>query len=338
MKALVCREDGTSRDAAAAADPALGRFVELRDVEPPAPRSGEVTIEVEMAGVNPSDAMFVRGLYGLPRRAGVPAGFEGVGRVVASGGGWLGRSLVGRRVAFYAARSGAWAERAVTGASFCIPVGGRLEPTDAAGFLVNPFTAVALDELVADASAGAFVMSAAGSQMGKFLIALAAKGGRCPIATVRRDEQIERLRALGAVHVLNERDEDFPERLREVLAAETPTVFLDAVAGPRQARLFEAMGEGARWVVYGRLDPEPIELTRIQQLIFERKRIEGFWLTEWFERVSLVRKARAARAVRRRFERGEWSTDVTAVVPLDEAIERLPDALAVPDGKVFLRP
>ena len=31
-------------------------------------------------------------------------------------------------------------------------------------------------------------------------------------------------------------------------------------------------------------------------------------------------------------------TDVTAVVPLEESIQRLPQELAVPNGKVFIKP
>ena len=338
MKALICTQDGFARTFAGDLASSIAPYAELKEIPAPKPRSGQVTVEVEMASVNPSDEMFIRGLYGLPRRSGVPAGFEGVGRVVESGGGLLGRALVGRRVAFYADASGAWADTALTGAGFCIPVGETLRAEDASGFLVNPFTAWALDALVARAGPRSFLMSAAGSQMGKFLIQLASERGRRPIATVRRDEQIEPLKALGAAHVLNERDGDFEDRLRAILRDEKPTVFLDAVAGPRQARIFEAMGEGARWVVYGRLDPEPPTVRHPEQLIFLHKRMEGFWLTDWFADASIVAKARASRAIRRRFESGQWQTAVAEIVPLDHAIERLHEARAQTDGKVFLRP
>ena len=40
----------------------------------------------------------------------------------------------------------------------------------------------------------------------------------------------------------------------------------------------------------------------------------------------------------KRFSDGRWSTDVTAIVPLDEAMARLPAELAKPNGKVFIRP
>ena len=339
MKALVCTHGGRASAPREALHAPLAEFVALRDLDPPRPKGGQVVIEVELAAVNPSDDMFARGLYGLPREKGAPPGFEGVGRVVETGGGLVARTMRGKRVAFFAQGSGSWAERALTGAASCIPVGDALRAEDAAGFLVNPFTAWALDELVAERGAKSFVMSAAGSQMGKFLVSLAAERGRRPICTVRRDEQIEPLRALGAAHVLNEETDGFDREMRDVLEAERPSVFLDAVAGPRQARIHERMGEGARWVVYGRLASEPPALERIEQLIFQRKRIEGFWLSDWFGSASLVAKARASRAIRRRFATGQWRTDVAATVRLDEGPERLEAALRESrDGKVFLKP
>ena len=338
MKALVCLHDGFARALEPDPEGTLAPYVARREIADPNPGPGQVVIDVEMAAVNPSDEMFVRGLYGLPRRAGRPAGFEGVGRVRESGGGWMGRAMVGRRVAFFADASGSWADKALTGAVLCIPVGETMRAEDAAGFLVNPFTAWALDELAARSGSQGFVMSAAGSQLGKFLIQLAAQRGRRPIATVRRSEQIEPLQRLGAAAVLNEHDENFTEQLRDVLRREKPRVFLDAVAGPPQARIHAMMGDGARWVVYGRLDPELPTIKHPEQMIFQRKRVEGFWLSDWFASASLLQKARAARAIRKRFERGEWRTDVAEVVPLDGAIERMPHARTKTDGKVFIRP
>ena len=338
MKAIVCLENGFAN--ALEGDPkgTLAPYVTWQEIADPSPAPGQVVIDVELAAVNPSDEMFVRGLYGLPRRAGVPAGFEGVGRVIENGGGWMGRALMGRRVAFFADASGSWSEKALTGAALCIPVGEEVRAEDAAGFLVNPFTAWALDELVARSGSKSFVMSAAGSQLGKFLIRLAAQRGRRPIAIVRRNEQIAPLQSLGASYVLNQQSAEFDDELRDALKREKPVAFLDAVAGPQQARVHQAMGNGARWVVYGRLDPEPPTIKHPEQFIFQRKRVEGFWLSDWFQSASLIQKARAARAIRKRFERGDWQTDVAEIVPLEDAIERLPQARTKTDGKVFLEP
>jgi len=45
-----------------------------------------------------------------------------------------------------------------------------------------------------------------------------------------------------------------------------------------------------------------------------------------------------AMEAQRRFSDGRWATDVTAVVPLEEAVARVPAELAKPNGKVFIAP
>lgn len=336
MKALAVREPGFAHampDDATLTD--LAPFVELTQVDRPSARKGQVVVKVEMGSVNPSDEMFVQGLYGLPRRAGVPAGFEGVGTVVEAGPGLMGRWLKGKRVSFFATQSGSWAEYALTDAAACVPVSKDLRDEDAAGLLVNPMTAWAMLDLVEGDS---FVMSAAGSQLAKFMISLGRDRGLKPIGVVRRAEQIEPLRALGAAEVLDSTADNHASELRRVCKELKPRTFLDAVTGPASKQIFDALPDRATWVIYGRLSAEPITIDDAQSFIFRRKTITGFWLSDWFEQASLVAKARATRAVQKRFRSGEWSTDVTAVVPLAEAVERLPGELAKPDGKVFVRP
>ena len=66
--------------------------------------------------------------------------------------------------------------------------------------------------------------------------------------------------------------------------------------------------------------------------------LEGFWLTQWLGQATPEARLAASNAVQARFASGEWSTDVTAIVPLDEAPARLADELSKPNGKVFIRP
>ena len=50
------------------------------------------------------------------------------------------------------------------------------------------------------------------------------------------------------------------------------------------------------------------------------------------------RRAAAVLEAQKRFADGRWETDVTAVVPLAEAMARVPPELARPNGKVFIAP
>ena len=106
---------------------------------------------------------------------------------------------------------------------------------------------------------------------------------------------------------------------------------------PDRSLVFDAMPKRSRWIIYGRLDPSDTLIREPGQLIFQQKQVEGFWLTDWMRRHK-DRRGPAALEVQRRFSDGRWATDVTAVVPLAEAMERVPAELAKPNGKVFLRP
>ena len=95
MTALVLREDGYASGSAGDMPTDLSEFVSLTPVPVPQPREGQALIKVRRAAVNPSDLMFVSGQYGQPRKAGMPAGFEGVGEVVAGDTPLLGQRVSG---------------------------------------------------------------------------------------------------------------------------------------------------------------------------------------------------------------------------------------------------
>lgn len=251
----------------------------------------------------------------------------------------LSSAYVGKRIAFATGLTnwGAWADYALAEALACIPLIDAVRDEDAAAMIVNPLTAIAMYGIVKDEGHKAFVMTAGASQLCKLIIGLAKEDGYHPIVTVRRDDQIPLLKELGAAHVLNEKAPDFVQTLREVMKVEQPRIFLDAVTGPLASLVFDAMPKRSRWIIYGRLDPSDTMIREPGQLIFQQKHVEGFWLTDWMRR-NKDRRGPAALEAQRRFADGRWSTDVTAVVPLAEAMARLPEELAKPNGKVFIRP
>jgi NADPH:quinone reductase-like Zn-dependent oxidoreductase len=172
----------------------------------------------------------------------------------------------------------------------------------------------------------------------KLIIGVARDAGFRPIAVVRRDDQIPVLEKLGAAHVVNADRPGFSRQMGELCKAELPRVLLDAVTGPQASAIFHVMGRGARWIIYGRLDSSDTTLREPGQLIFMSKRVEGFWLVDWMRRVPPERKAAVVAEAQQRFADGRWKTDVTAVVPLKEAMRRVPGELAKPNGKVFIAP
>lgn len=341
MRSLILQGDGYATERPDDVQlTAMEPYVQLGELPVPEPGEGQVRIKVALASVNPSDEMFIQGLYGQPRIKGNAAGFEGVGDVVASGGGPLADGYVGQRVAFVASPGapGTWSEYSIADATTCIPLVDAVRDEDGAAMIVNPLTALAMFDTVKKDEVKAFIMSAGASQLNKLLIGVAAEEGYRPIAIVRRDSQIEPLNALGAAHVLNSEADDFDQQLAATLKEEKPRVFLDAVANELSAKVFAAMGRHARWVIYGKLDTELPTLFEPGHMIFLMKKIEGFWLVRWMRETAMADKMAAIQAVQTRFTTGEWKTDVTAVLSLDEAMTRLPEELAKPDGKVFIKP
>src|SRR5215471_5301112 len=124
-----------------------GKPESIAVVEMPVPRPGrgEVLVRVFASPINPSDLMFIRGLYGFTKPLPAIPGFEGSGIVVQAGAGLMPRFLDGRRVACAAAdpkvRGGMWAEYVVTPAQFCIPLRKDVDLEQGAALLINPMTA-----------------------------------------------------------------------------------------------------------------------------------------------------------------------------------------------------
>ncbi|WP_420396824.1 zinc-binding dehydrogenase [Nioella sp.] len=333
MTALVLREDGYAKGGAGDMPTDLSSFLELTTLPVPQPKDGQALIKVARAAVNPSDLMFVSGQYGQPRKAGMPAGFEGAGEVVAGD-----TPLLGQRVSFFGMGWGTWAEYAIADTRMMIPLRPDLKDEDGAGLIVNPMTAMAMFDIVRADGAGAFVFTAGGSQLGKFLIGLAKDAGIAAVPVVRRAEQAETLKALGAADVLVSTSPDFADRAKAVMAEHGPRILLDAVADQVTADLFSAMPRGARWVCYGRLATTPPRLDQMGQFIFMGKRIEGFWLSSWLRETPPEKVAQLVGEVQARFASGAWHTDVSEVLPLADALDRFPQVLATKDAKVQIAP
>ena len=333
MNALVQLHDGFAGTQTGPEIADLETYVAYENIAVPAHGPGQALIKVHLAAVNPSDIHFIKGEYGQPRVSGVPAGFEAVGEVVAGD-----TPLIGQRVSFFATASGTWAEYALTDASNLVPCRPDLADVDAAGQLVNPLTAIAMFDLVKESGADSFILNAAGSQLGKLLIALGRDHGIKPIAIVRRAEQAAALKDLGAAEVIVSSAPDAQAKAEAAIKSLKPRILLDAVGDQFTADLFFAMPNNARWVNYGKLSTDAPALTKLGQLIFQGKQIEGFWLTRWMKQVDAARVPQAFVEIQERFVSKTWTTDVAGIVPLSAAMTMLPDVLAQPDGKAFIDP
>lgn len=307
------------------------------DVPAPQPRWGEVMVRMLASPINPSDLMFVAGKYGLKPTFPATPGFEGVGVVEATGGGVLGWFRKGKRVAVINDRVGNWAEYTVTSARQVIPVPDGMSDEQAASFFVNPATALAMTQDVLKVTKGAWLLqSAAGGELGKMVVRLGYKFAFRTINVVRRREQVDELKKLGADHVIVESDGPIPEQVRQRVP-DGVRYAIDPVGGETGSQVVASLGHGGRCLVYGSLSDQPVSV-HPRYFIGNGIRVEGFWLGAWAKQQRVLKLLGLFRRVRTLMAEGVLQTQFAATYPLEEVSKAVEHA-AQPGkgGKVLLR-
>ncbi len=315
----------------------------LKVVEKPIPKPGpgQVLIKIEAAPCNPSDLLFIQGLYGVKKAMPAVPGWEGAGTVVDCGPGVLGWWLKGKRVASagQAAGDGTWAEYYVAEAKACVPLTDKVSFEQGATLIINPLTAVGMVETATAEGHQAIIQNAALSQVGRMVSALARKKGIPVVNIVRRADQEEELKSSGEKWIINSEAGDFEESLKKVAASLNATLAFDAVAGEMTGKILAAMPRGSKVLVYGALSKSPCKGISPLSLIFEKKKIEGFWLTEWIRKSGFIHIFQATRAVQKLIESGEFQTKIRKQTGFDGWKSELLDYQgAMTAGKVILNP
>jgi len=314
-----------------------GKLV-METVPLPVPGPGEVLIKMHASPINFSDLSIN---LGDPPASHYPftPGLEGSGTVVKAGRGLFPALRKGKRVACtpVPGTDGTWAEYMVTGALRCTPLPGQVSSEQGSMMLVNPMTALAFMEMAKQGNHKAIVNNAAASALGKMLIRLSVKYGIPLISIVRREEQAEELRQMGARYVLNSSDPGFGEELHRLARELGATLLLDAIAGQQTSLLLGAAPQGSTVVVYGRLSREEISFEP-GQLIREGKALSGFFLGRWLQSRGLVSRIRYVNQIGRMLS-GTLASPVNRTMPLEqaeEAIQYYRDHMSA--GKILLIP
>lgn len=313
--------------------------IEERDIT--SPQKGQVLIKVHAATCNPSDLSFIRGVYGVKKDTPVVPGFEGVGEVVDAGGGEAAQNLKNKRVAFVANDDldGTWAQYAVADAGACMPVSEHIPDEQAAGMIVNPFTAYALVEQAEKSGSKAIVIDAAASQLAGMMRAIAKQKSLRTINIVREDEQIKQLKFEDADYVLNMRDDDFYSQLYEITHKEEVYTAVDAVSGSLTGILVNAMPPASEVIVYGSLSESAVNNIDPRDLIYHQKSIRGFALGKWFREKSQQETGKILQYLQEMMVAGEIKYQVQHKVALDRMHSALHDYIAnMSDGKVVILP
>ncbi|MBI1313286.1 zinc-binding dehydrogenase [bacterium] len=336
MKAVVFEETG---------DPAS--VLASREVDVPEPRAGEVLVRMLASPVNPSDLMFVRGQYTLQPTLPATPGFEGVGVVEKVSGGLRSRFMLGKKVCVLSRNGGNWAEYNSVPVTQVIPFSplltGEMSIEQSATFFVNPATAFVMTRKVLCVPAGQWLLqTAAGSVLGRMVIRLGKRFDFKTLCIVRRDEQVDELRLLGADAVLkfdaaSDSPAEFAARVRELTGGSGIALAIDCVGGATGSAVIASLARNGRVLVFGTLSGEPLNFSP-RDLMTPGASVTGFWLGNYMESLTIPAKLSLVRTIAGLIREGVLASEVADSFPLDEVAAAVQQA-EQPNhrGKVLLR-
>ena len=184
------------------------RLLELP--EPAAPRPGEVLLGVRACGMGNWDEFIRTGGWDTGTGPPMPLGVEAAGVIVAVGSGVHGFQP-GDTVTTHSLPAGSWAEKFTALAEHLALVPAGVPMTVAAALPVPALTADQALDAVTVRPNETVLVHGAGGVTGGVLVNLAAHRGARVIATAG---QAGRARALGAAHVIDYHEPDWPARVR----------------------------------------------------------------------------------------------------------------------------
>ena len=238
---------------------------------------GQVLVQMEYSTINPSDYLTATGFYPSPSPP-LLLGKEGSGTVIKSGGGDLADSLLNKRVSV--AGTNTWTDYTVANAFSVYPLRDTTSFEQGATLIVNPMTVAMFYDKLQTSGTPAAVQNAAASALGKMLVKLCKAKGIPLVNLVRRQEQVDILREIGAEHVFNTSEEGWKLRAREVCKELGVAVGFDAVAGQATSDMADLINDGGVVYNYGLLTGEDCRFGPLH-LIFQGKRLDGLLLTPW---------------------------------------------------------
>jgi len=277
----------------------------LVSVAIPEPQSDEVVVRVEASPINPSDLGLLLGAADMStaRQSGtpenpvvtasipqglmksmagrldqsMPVGNEGAGVVVNAGSSGEVQALLGKTVAIFGGAMYSQYRCLKVGQCLVLPEG--TTAAEGASCFVNPLTSLGMVTTMRREGHTALVHTAAASNLGQMLNRICIEEKVGLVSIVRTQQQVDILKAIGAMHVCNSSASTFAQDLTEALIATGATLAFDAVGGGElagqilncmEAALSRSATEYSRYgstihkqvYIYGVLDTGPTVLKR----------------------------------------------------------------------------
>ena len=236
--------------------------ISIVKVDKPIPADDEVLIEVHAAPINPSDIGLLLTFAGdlsnidisesgdglvasikihpglmatmKPRLdKSLAVGNEGAGIVVDAGKNV--KELIGKTVGL--AGGSMYSQYICVPAINCLVMEEGTTPKEAASSFVNPLTALSFIETMKMENHSAIVHTAAASNLGQMLVKICKDDGIPLVNIVRKQEQVDILKNIGAEYVCNTSDPDFMKTLVKAVVETGATLGFDATGGGNNGEL-----------------------------------------------------------------------------------------------------
>lgn len=239
--------------------------LKYEEVEVGQPKAGEVRIRHEAVGLNFIDVYFRTGLYKAAQMPFIP-GQEGAGTVVALGEGVTNVKL-GDRVA-YTGVMGAYADERLIAADRLVKVPDNMDLRLAASMMLKGMTAYYLTNLTYQIKKGDTVLiHAAAGGVGQIAGQWAKHLGATVIGTAGSQEKINLALSLGYDHVINYREDNFVEKVKEFTGGKGLPVVYDSVGKDTFPASLQVLQPRGLFVSYGNASGPvpPFELALLNQ-------------------------------------------------------------------------
>jgi putative PIG3 family NAD(P)H quinone oxidoreductase len=214
----------------------------------PQPKTGEVLVQVEAAGVNRPDVLQRTGHYPVPPGASDIPGLEIAGRVAATGAGvtsWR----VGDAVCALV-QGGGYAEYCAAPALQCLPIPKGLSAVEAASLPETFFTVWSnVFDRARLAPGESFLVQGGSSGIGVTAIQMVKAFGHAVFATAGSKEKCEACQKLGADRAIDYKTEDFAAVVKEATGGRGVDVILDMVGGDYVDRELKCLADDGRIVL-----------------------------------------------------------------------------------------
>jgi NADPH2:quinone reductase len=186
----------------------------ITDIPTPAPRAGEVRVQIRTIGINFAEVLSRRGLYSWAPRLPYILGMEGFGEIDALGDGVTAHG-VGDPV-IVGTQFGTYAEFICVPAERALPAPRGFSPEQNAAFAVGHLTAwIGLMEMARLRASDTLLVTSAAGGVGSAAVQIGAKLGARVIGAAGRGKQ-DAVRALGAHIALDYSQRDWHAQLGEV--------------------------------------------------------------------------------------------------------------------------